>query len=163
MKMENLVGLVGSRDLSIAYRDLVGEVAKQVEETKRRVITGDAQGADKYAREESHTPLVVQVESNPNKSYAQRLRERTLRVVEELCLGGVEVKRNALISFWSKPNSPGTFLACRAAQEADLPVYGFICSFTGFKLPPLGRGEWVKVNGKGIWQNAYKWRKAWRP
>ena len=79
-----------------------------------------------------------------------RLVARTRAVIAEAA---------ALVAFFGRPNSRGTFLAVRAAVAAGLPVIAFACGMDPAYLPRPGSGAWVAA-GDVATPGALAWRAA---
>ena len=68
----------------------------------------------------------------------------------------------ALVAFFGRPNSRGTYLAARTAIAAGLPVIAFACGMDPAYLPRPGSGAWVAL-GDAAMPGALAWRAAVAP
>ena len=85
---------------------------------------------------------------------ATRLAQRTHAVIA--C---AHRSPSALVAFFGRPNSRGTFLAARTAIAAGLPVVAFACGMDPAHLPRPASGAWVAV-GDDAMPGALTWRAA---
>ena len=86
----------------------------------------------------------------PIEPLNSRLVARTRAVIAEAA---------ALVAFFGRPNSRGTYLAARAAIAAGLPVIAFACGMDPAYLPRPGSGAWVAA-GDVATPGALAWRAA---
>ena len=77
-----------------------------------------------------------------------RLVARTRAVIAEAA---------ALVAFFGRPNSRGTYLAARTAIAAGLPVVAFACGMDPAHMPRPGSGAWVPVSDAAM-PGALAWR-----
>ncbi len=181
-----LVGFAGSRSLGRQWRVLVARAVRSVGRGGRGLAVGCATGADAFvvssALSAGLAPRLrvfaafgpdgegawrcsarsgVDVAAGRGASVAwwaggrgalvPRLRARTLAMVIAVARSG---EGRGLVCFFGPGESRGTLLSARSAAASGVPVVAFRC---GGELPSLGRGEWSRVLGRGVWRDAWAW------
>lgn len=141
----------GSRDLSAAYRPFVQERVQAFMAEGARISVGCAAGADAYVELTCPNAIVFRARAFAfGQSWVDALKARSRASVRSVLNGG------AVVAFFAKSQSWGTYGTCRFALTLDIPVFAFPCGFGGSMLPKLGPGRWLRVSS-GILEGAYLW------
>lgn len=153
---QNIYAISGSRNLPDGYFDIVQFVVRSLAWNGHTIYTGDAKGADQFARDTGliskvFTPAMI----DGNYSYSQKLMRRSALMVDQ---------SDSLIAFPDKPCpdkmpapilgdklekfmgfGTGTWTTCAYALARGQEIFIFPCGFD--QLPDWGNWQHGKKHG----------------